>query len=144
MRKNKYLKQIFQASSLLVAFSTPGMLSALPTDIEDNVQILNFKENEGSLANFATVLNIFEKAKCFDCHIIGGSGEDVFLDTRAALVDSVREIVIPGDPDSSGLVISISPGARKPMPPKKPGYKPLEENEIALIREWIKKGAPND
>ena len=48
--------------------------------------------------------------------------------------------MVPKDPDSSGIVISIRPGAKKPMPPSGGS---LTDDEIAIIVEWIANGAAN-
>lgn len=51
--------------------------------------------------------------------------------------------IVPGDPDSSYLIEKIGPSPRfgERMPNMRP---PLEEEDIALIREWILEGAPDD
>ena len=57
------------------------------------------------------------------------------------LFRSPDDLVVPGDPDNSYLVILVSPGARKPMPPPESGMSPLSPDELNVLKEWIKNGA---
>ncbi|HEY8272238.1 MAG TPA: c-type cytochrome domain-containing protein [Pseudobdellovibrionaceae bacterium] len=79
-------------------------------------------------------------AACKDCHNSGGSGKRVLLD-KVSLLNSPLELVIPGNPDESGLVLSLERNDDKRMPPSKEGYAPLKEEEKAVIRKWIENGA---
>ncbi len=79
--------------------------------------------------------------KCFVCHAPGKEAERVSLDSAESMINSPLEIVIPGNSEESGLIISISPNARKIMPPKKSGITPLKPEEIAIIKQWIDNGA---
>lgn len=55
-----------------------------------------------------------------------------------------KELVIPGDPDNSQLIISVERAdGKNQMPPPEEGYSPLSEEERKVIREWILKGALN-
>lgn len=86
--------------------------------------------------------NIFTRRKCDDCHLPFGSDEDVDIFSLRSLLDPANSLVVPGDPDKSILVQAVLPGARRPMPPKKGNkYSPLTEDEINVIKEWIKNGA---
>lgn len=85
--------------------------------------------------------NIFQR-KCLICHSTGGSAERIPMETREELIESYHEIVIPGNPDDSGLMIVIEPGARKFMPPKKSQMSPVTDEEKSVIRKWIEEGAP--
>lgn len=85
--------------------------------------------------------------KCLICHSPGKAVARVPLVTIDDLLDSPLEIVIPGKPDESGLVISITRDDDKIMPPlkgtdgKPSGAVRLSSEEIAAIKEWITKGA---
>jgi uncharacterized membrane protein len=79
--------------------------------------------------------------KCIECHSAGGEAELTPLATREDLVDSPLEIVIPGNPDDSALMIVLRPGARKPMPPPDSGVAPVSEEDLKVIEEWIRSGA---
>lgn len=79
--------------------------------------------------------------KCIVCHAVGKVAERVPLDSPKSMIDSPLEIVIPGNSEESGLIISTSPKARKIMPPKKSGIAPLKPEEIEIVRLWIDNGA---
>lgn len=78
--------------------------------------------------------------KCVTCHSAGNSAWQVLL-SRQELLDSLLELVLPGNPDESGLVIAIERTDHKRMPPEKDGYSGLKPDEIAAIRKWIEDGA---
>lgn len=80
--------------------------------------------------------------KCLSCHTAGGSAHRMPFNTREELLDDTYEVVIPNNPDDSGMLIVLAPDARKPMPPKDSGFSAVTESEKAVIREWILKGAP--
>lgn len=83
---------------------------------------------------------IFQKT-CTDCHYSGGDGKRVLLDKKS-LLNSPLELVIPGNPDESGLIISLERTDDKRMPPAEDGYDVLSSEEISVIRKWIEIGAP--
>lgn len=77
---------------------------------------------------------------CVECHGASKPKSGVRLDSYDALIaKSRKQSVIPGDPDKSRLVMTMT-GAAKLMPPKKFTPRPTTE-EIDLIKEWIKTGA---
>lgn len=78
--------------------------------------------------------------KCVTCHSPGNSAYQVLL-SRQALLDSPLELVLPTNPDESGLVIAVERIDQKRMPPEKEGYAALKADEIAAIRKWIADGA---
>lgn len=84
--------------------------------------------------------NIFQN-KCLVCHATGKEAERVSLDTPEDMINSPLDIVLPGNPDESGLVLSVLPDARKIMPPKKSGIANLKASEIEIIKQWIENGA---
>ncbi len=56
-----------------------------------------------------------------------------------------KELVIPGNPDESQLIISIErTDGKDQMPPPEQGYSPLSPEEIKAIRDWISGGALNN
>jgi mono/diheme cytochrome c family protein len=79
--------------------------------------------------------------KCLSCHKPGEHAGHIPLSTRSDLLNSPLDLVIPGKPDESGLMIVVSPGARKQMPPMDSGIAPLTKNQRDLIRTWILNGA---
>ena len=77
---------------------------------------------------------------CVECHGASKPKSGVRLDSYYALIaKSRKQSVIPGDPDKSRLVMTMT-GAAKLMPPKKFTPRPTTE-EIDLIKDWIKAGA---
>lgn len=84
---------------------------------------------------------------CLACH--GPDEEDrhagLRLDTFEGATELIhgRAAIVPGDPAASTLmerIVSTDPD--EVMPPPKSHKPPLEEHEVALLREWIEAGAP--
>jgi len=76
--------------------------------------------------------------RCFECHGEQKQQGDVRLDRKAGVLGE-NPLVVPGKPEESRLlqVIAHDP-ADTQMPPK--GKLPAEE--ITLLTEWVKQGAP--
>ena len=80
---------------------------------------------------------------CITCH--GGVRQKggfslLFRDEALAKLKSGKFAIIPGDPDHSEMIRRI--GLRDPeerMPYK---HDPLSEEDISILRRWIKEGAP--
>lgn len=83
--------------------------------------------------------NIFQ-VRCVTCHSPGGTGKRILLG-KTELLNSPLDLVLPGNPDESGLVIAIERTDDKRMPPAKDGYSELKPEEKLTIRDWIKNGA---
>ncbi|MFV1883077.1 MAG: T9SS type A sorting domain-containing protein [Balneola sp.] len=92
--------------------------------------------------DYASQIQPIFNASCTSCH--GGSG-GLTLTSFSTLMSSVgsnygSNIVVPGNPDGSGLVDKIEPspqfGSRMPQ-----GGPFLSQSEINLIRTWIAEGA---
>lgn len=99
------------------------------------------RQNKVLSANFSSIKKEILDVSCVRCHSRGSSNLDasrIPFESREDLLNSPRDLVVPKDPDSSGLVISIRPGAKKPMPPSGP---PLSTDEITIIFQWIENGA---
>lgn len=90
---------------------------------------------------FASIKTHILDKKCLSCHSVGNEAARIPLTTRDDLLNSPLDIVLPGDPDESGLMIVIEAGARKFMPPTRSGITPVTEEQKRVIREWIEKGA---
>ena len=82
---------------------------------------------------------VFER-RCVACHSKGGKAEDVPLEPLADLLASPRDLVLPGNPDESGLVIAVERGDKKRMPPAS-GGEALTGEQVRAIRAWIQAGA---
>ncbi len=85
--------------------------------------------------------NIF-KITCVKCHSPENPGKRVLL-TKSELLNSPRELVLPGNADESGLVLVLERKDEKRMPPAKEGYSQLKDEQIKAIRDWISQGAVN-
>lgn len=78
--------------------------------------------------------------KCLKCHSEGEKAEDYPLTDMTYVIDPANLMVVPGDPESSELYISIVRQDKKVMPPPKTGIK-LTPQEIEAVRLWILNGA---
>lgn len=83
--------------------------------------------------------HIFQVA-CKDCHNPEGSGKRILLD-KDSLMSSPLELILPGNPEESGLVIAIERNDGKRMPPSKEGFSALSSEAKAIVRTWIENGA---
>ncbi len=89
------------------------------------------------------ILPIFE-AKCSKCHMDGSSKGGVSLDLdRIGRDIGAGKAIVPGDADGSDLfeVVSLPEDDGDRMPPEGKG-RPLSENELKTLKEWIMAGAP--
>lgn len=81
--------------------------------------------------------------RCFQCHSSDKTEGKLRLDQREFVFQGGESgpVIHPGDVDHSELVrrITLPPGHKEAMPGK---GKPLDENEVNLIKLWIAKGAP--
>lgn len=96
------------------------------------------KENDD--ADLADKARKILEANCRRCHG-EGNGENGFsfvLD-RSQLVS--EQLIVPGNPEKSPLLRRITSKAQ-PMPPKREKVRPSEA-DIAVLRDWIKRGAPD-
>jgi hypothetical protein len=93
------------------------------------------------------VVPIF-KGRCESCHQAGGEGAEksgLDLTTYAGLMKGTKfgPMVIPGDPDSSNLMLLLdwraSPDLRMPH-----GKKQLSTCDRNAIRAWIREGAKDN
>ncbi len=80
------------------------------------------------------------QATCIHCHKPDGTGKRVMLDHQS-LLNSPLELILPGNPDESGLVVDIERIDEKRMPPAKDGYSALSDQTKQVIRQWIRNGA---
>lgn len=78
--------------------------------------------------------------RCLSCHNEElKNGNISFLD-RESLLKRGRNgsIVVPGDPDASALIRTLSHNGDIKMPPGVP----LSSKDIATLTEWVRRGAP--
>ncbi len=84
---------------------------------------------------------------CYKCHSAeaGKSKGDLFLDSRAGLLKGGAggPAIVAGDPDKSLLIEAVRyTDEDLQMPPKNDGGK-LAPEQIALLEQWVKMGAPD-
>src|SRR5687768_14304806 len=87
--------------------------------------------------------------KCFNCHgpdankRQAGLRLDIESEAYKALKEHPRaHALVPGDPDASELFLRISStDTAIRMPPPSSNIPPMTEEEIAVIKKWIKQGA---
>lgn len=91
---------------------------------------------------FGSIKKLIIDRKCLSCHKPDGKASRVPLNTPQEMIDSPLEVVIPGNADESGLILSLDwENSTKPMPPKESGISQVSPEEIQTIKEWINKGA---
>lgn len=136
MPKSPYPK-LTEADLILLAtwIQAGGPETALDGSTQPPVQTEPLKPTFKSIQQ-----NILQK-KCLICHSSGNEAERVTLNSPEEMIDSPYGIIIPGDPDESGLVLVTLPTARKLMPPPKSGFAALKPEEIEIVKDWIAKGA---
>ncbi len=92
------------------------------------------------LPTFDSINKHVFQTSCKDCHNATGSAPRVLLD-RESLLSSPRELILPGNPDESGLVLALERTDDNRMPPAKEGYSEVSQEVKDTIRLWIMNGA---
>ncbi|HXH29252.1 MAG TPA: c-type cytochrome domain-containing protein [Bacteriovoracaceae bacterium] len=113
-----------------------------PTPVPEDRPTPQGPDEETNKPTFDTIKKKIIAGKCLSCHSADGSASHIPLNTRSDLVDSSLEIVVPGSPEDSGLMIVTKPGARTFMPPVSSGIPPVSQSQRELIKKWILDGAP--
>lgn len=91
---------------------------------------------------FASMKKIIIDRKCISCHRVDGKAPRVLLDTAKEMIDSPLDIVLPENPDESGLILTLDrENSTKPMPPLDSGITAVSKEDLEVIKEWIRKGA---
>jgi len=91
--------------------------------------------------NFESIKKHLFEMKCISCHSAGGEAARVPLNDYRAVMESPREIVIPGNPEESSLMIVVTRTDEKRMPPPDVSDA-LSEKQIKVLNDWIMAGAP--
>ena len=89
-------------------------------------------------ATWAAVFDNIIIEKCLECHSPGGNGAKSPLTSWQEIIDSPLELVLPGNPEDSGLYLAVTRTDEKRMPSK---GAPLSSEELHAIYQWIKDGA---
>ena len=106
-------------------------------------------DQEASTSFSSDAINFFEKKirpllaeRCYECHSknSGTIEAGLRLDSRNAMLSGgeTGPAIVPGEPDQSLLIESIHYGGTYEMPPDSK----LPAEEIKLLNEWVKMGAP--
>jgi len=79
-------------------------------------------------------------AQCFACHSGANTRGDLDLTSREKLLTggALGAAIVPGDPDKSLLIRAIRYEGSLQMPPRGK----IPDEEIAVLTEWVKMGAP--
>lgn len=93
-------------------------------------------------ATYDSIKTGFLEQKCIYCHQPGHKASRVPLLTREDLLNSPLEIVIPGNSEESDIILVLAKEARKPMPPRNSNAPQVTDEDIAILKQWIDKGAP--
>jgi hypothetical protein len=88
---------------------------------------------------------------CTSCHFTGSTNPPDLSDPLALVGKSAAyrvdlQLIVPGDPESSFLLMKLkatgfSPAIGAPMPYR---FQPLTDAEVDLLRQWILEGARNN
>ncbi|MBX7255083.1 MAG: hypothetical protein K1Y02_01885 [Candidatus Hydrogenedentes bacterium] len=83
------------------------------------------------------------KQRCVKCHNQDSAKGGLVVDTYASLMEggSSGAVIAAGQPDSSRLFKLVSRAEEPYMPPS---GDPLTAEQLALIKDWIQSGAPQD
>ncbi|UCF93424.1 MAG: hypothetical protein JSW39_04465 [Desulfobacterales bacterium] len=102
----------------------------------------NRRPSQRAKPAYAAVASVFSQ-RCTMCHSGSQPALDLSLGSYAQLTAGSQNgpVVIPGNPEGSELVRRIRGQSLPRMPFDGPPY--LDAAEIALITEWIKRGAPD-
>lgn len=98
---------------------------------------------EPRTVDFVSEVKPFFTSKCVNCHHAGALFGELNLENRAmAFKKRIKgPVILPGRPDSSMLYLALKlpPKNLKAMPPN--GHR-VSDQEMQLIYDWIKQGAP--
>ncbi len=95
--------------------------------------------------SYARQVRPFLAKYCLECHNAKDAKGGLSLETHKALREGGDggEVVEPGQPDKSRLVLLVEGKDQPLMPPKKVQRRPTK-SEIALLRTWVAAGAKDD
>jgi len=98
--------------------------------------------SDADLKFFETKIRPLLAEKCGDCHGAETQEADLRLDTFTGLVGGGKSgpVIAPGSPDESLLMAAVN---YKDMHLQMPPDEKLPDAEIALLKEWIQRGAPH-
>jgi hypothetical protein len=84
-------------------------------------------------------------ASCFKCHSGSSAKKQFQMDKPEEIVKKIGPdgYIVPGNPEKSEVMhrITLPEGDPDRMPPPNRGVKALDEDQVAVIRQWIAEGA---
>ena len=156
------IKRIFLAVTVITvtlaghygAMLTHGedyLTSALPSNESDqNVSQFDFQVaardgqlNENQIQELNLQVRTIFAHNCYKCHGRAKVKGELRLDSKESIMKGGEDgaVILPGNPDKSELIRRVSlPRSHEDAMPEK--GKRLSKDEIALLRFWIKQGAP--
>ena len=122
---------------------TCGSLARLLPCILSALQLIESVAKEADLEFFATKVEPLLVARCYECHSHGKKIKGgLTLDSRSGWERGGEHgpALIPGAPEKSRLITAVQYDDKDlQMPPKQK----LPDAEIAVLVEWVKRGAPD-
>jgi hypothetical protein len=122
--ENMKTKSVKTAAILLICFLSGAANAADTVDFEKHILPLFYQ-------------------RCFSCH--SESKQEPKGGLRLDSVKAIREsgVIVPRKPDESELLIRISLAHEDDsfMPPPEGGAQPFDEDELAMMKAWIRDGA---
>ncbi len=108
--------------------------------------IIRAEPEKKEAPSYTREIKPFLEKYCMECHEKGklekaGVSVAEHKDLIEARGKKRRKIVMPGNPDSSRMLMTLE-GKAKQMPPRKNPQPKAEE--VKRLREWIAAGAPDD
>lgn len=102
------------------------------------VTLLSISSAHAADVDYLTEIKPLLNEKCYSCHGVLKQEADLRLETRSLMMES--DVIAPGDPDASELLIRIRAEGDERMPPPEDGAALLPD-QIELIERWIQQGA---
>ena len=107
------------------------------------------KEPAAPTVSFAKDIVPILSKHCYECHLPGGQGEQASglnMSSYATLMKGTKfgPVIKAGDAASSTLSILVEGRADPSINMPHGGRQPLNKQETATIREWIKQGAQDN
>lgn len=117
-------------------------LKFIPFFFASLIPALTVSAAEDAPVDFVRQIKPIFSERCVECHNSGTMLGELNLQNRELAMKkrNAGPVIVPGDPDHSMLllVLTLPPKNKKAMPAT--GHR-IADDEVALIRRWIKEGA---
>lgn len=118
------------------------------TDLKDlAAYFASLKSTPPGQASYERDIEPIIQWRCIICHSAGGEGarkSGLDLSSYQALMKGTKEggeLIVPGSPETSSFMVMVIRKDHLRMPF---GAPPLADDEIRVLRTWIKQGAKNN